>query len=141
MNGLVLLQKAIRARLVATSAVTALVPAANIVDTKGIPAAFPSILLGDDQAVQRNATIGLPSSLGRYLVDIYTNVHIWTRGGGLILTKEVAAAVQRALFVELAIEGYGPTELDMTTIRFLRDPDGISGHGILSFRTLWQEAY
>src|SRR5690606_20915740 len=45
------LQKAIRARLIGTPAVTALVPAANMLDKNSRPEVFPSIIIGEAQTV------------------------------------------------------------------------------------------
>lgn len=138
MNGLIEVQKAIRARLVATPAVTTLVTADNIVDGIGIPQAFPCIILGDDQAVNRLAVIGRPSSLRWVMDNLFVNLHLWTRGGGMIAVKELAAKVRHALHDELPVDSQ-EISLDMTTCRFLRDPDGVSCHAVLSYRAIWQE--
>lgn len=45
------LQKAVRARLVATSAVTTLVPAAHVLDRNNRPEVFPAIIIGEGQTI------------------------------------------------------------------------------------------
>lgn len=120
------MQKALRARLVAASAVTALVPAANILDKNNRPEVFPSIIIGEGQTVpgegimrQRHVTFG--------------DLHIWHAEPGLVQSKAVAGAIRQALVAPLYdVDWYKVADLRIISTRFMRDPDGIHSHGVVS---------
>jgi hypothetical protein len=127
------LQKAIRARLISTAAVTALVPADHILDRNQRPAPDPSIVLGEDQVVNEGVT------LSRDVVHVYTTLHIWKRELGLAGVKVIAAEVGRALQVEPLVTQEGDYQLFDTAVqasRFMRDPDGETAHCVLTVRSL-----
>lgn len=120
------LQKAIRARIIAASAVTALVPIANIVDRNGTPATFPSIIIGEGQT--------LPGGdIARTRHDVALDLHIWQRETGLAFAKQVAGAIRDALHdTNWSATGLHVADLYVASSRFLRDPKGEHSHGILS---------
>lgn len=128
----VMMQKAIRDRLVASTEVLALVPAANIFDRHARPERFPCIILGEGQNVPEGLT------LADNHVRLYSTIHIWTRDGDLISTRNIAGAIAGALrgriFGELAT-----VTARYRDARFLRDPDGETGHGVLTFEALVEE--
>jgi hypothetical protein len=120
------LQKSIRARLVSATAVTALVPAASVVDRNGTPATFPSILIGEGQTVPGG-------DIARRRHDVFLDVHIWQKETGLMFSKQVAGAVREALTdANWNATGLHVADLYVTSSRFLRDPNGTHSHGILS---------
>ena len=124
------LQKAIRARLVAASAVTTLVPVANIVDRNGTPATFPSIIIGEGQT--------LPGGdIARTRHDVALDLHIWQRETGLAFAKQVASAIRDALQdANWSATGLHVADLHVVSSRFLRDPNGTSSHGIISLSAI-----
>lgn len=126
------MQQAIRARLVASAAVLALVPAANIFDRHDRPEVFPCIILGEGQIVREDLT------LADNHVRLFQALHVWTRDGDLVSARRIAGTIGAALrgrfFGELAA-----VEARYTSARFLRDPDGVTGHGVLTFEALVQE--
>lgn len=120
------LQKAIRARLVAASAVTALVPAANIVDRNGTPAVFPCIVIGEGQTVPGG-------DIARIRHDAVLDLHIWVKEPGLVTAKQIAGAVRDAVADSVwSIPGMHVADLHVTSSRFMRDPNGIHSHGIVT---------
>jgi hypothetical protein len=129
-------QKAIRARLVATAAVTALVPAASILDTNQRPAPVPSIVIGEMQVVDEEVT------LQRDTVRVYATLHLWKREPSLAGVKEIAGAVR------WAIGRVSPLDLDSADFvccdcridgaRFMRDQDGETSHGVMTINALIQ---
>lgn len=126
------LQNAIVGRLRARSALIALVPAANIFDRHARPEVFPCIMVGEGQTVREDLT------LADNHVRLFFTLHIWTRDGAL--------ASARAIAGEMGVALRGRFFSDVTAItaryrdaRFLRDPDGVSGHGVLTFELLAQE--
>jgi len=120
------LQKAIRTRLVAASAVTAFVPAVSIVDRNGVPATFPSILIGEGQTVPGG-------DIARLRHEAYLDLHIWQKETGLAFSKQVAGAIRDALAdTQWIATGLHVADLYVTSSRFMRDPGGIHSHGVIS---------
>lgn len=126
------MQQAMRALLVADAAVLALVPAGNIFDRHSRPERFPCIILGEGQTVREDLT------LADNHVRLISTVHVWTRDGDLVSARAIAGAVGVAL--------RGRFFGDRTAVRaryrdarFMRDPDGETGHGVLTFETLVEE--
>lgn len=120
------LQAAIRARLVATSAVTALVPAASILDRNARPVPFPSIIIGE-------GTTSPDDGLARHRHLAVADLHIWATEPGLVQAKTIAGAVRDALNDgPLSVTGFHVADLRIASSRFLRDPDQLHSHGVLS---------
>lgn len=128
----VMMQKAIRDRLVATAAVLALVPAANIFDRHSRPERFPCIILGEGQNVPEGLT------LADNHVRLYSTIHIWTRDGDLISARNIAGAIAGALRGRI-FGGVATVTARYRDARFMRDPDGETGHGVLTFEALVED--
>lgn len=124
-------QKAIRARLVASPTVTALVPAAAILDRNQRPAPDPSIILGESQEVDEG------TSLQRDRTRIYHTLHIWKREPSLTGVKAICGAVRAALKADrLELDGYHCADWHVSSGRCLRDPDGETSHGVMVVNVL-----
>jgi hypothetical protein len=120
------LQKAIRARLIATSAVTALVPAANVLDKNNRPEVFPSIIIGEGQTVPGDG-------LARNRHTVFADLHLWASEAGLMQAKAIAGGIRQAFAAPFyTIDGHHVADLHITSTRFLRDPDGQHSHGIVT---------
>lgn len=120
------LQKAIRSRLAAATAVTSLVPATSIVDRNGTPATFPSIILGEGQTVPGG-------DIARRRHDVFLDLHIWQKETGLAFAKQVSGAIRDALTdTQWTATGLHIADLYVTSSRFLRDPSGTYSHAVLS---------
>lgn len=132
-------QKALRARLVATAAVTALVPAANILDRNQRPAPDPSIILGEDQVIESGIT------LKRDFVRVVSTLHLWKKEPSTAGVKAISGAIRRALGritrLDLADADFACSDCRITSTRFLRDPDGETSHGIVVIESLVQERW
>lgn len=127
-------QKAIGARLVATSGVTALVAAADIADRGGRPVSFPCISIGDAMEIDE----GL--DLARTHVRVYATLHLWAREPGLAGVKAIGAAVKAALKAKFApLDGIRFLDVRTETIRYMRDPGGELSHGVFDVEALVQE--
>lgn len=126
-------QIAIRERLVATPAVTALVPALQIFDGPTRPETFPSIIIGTGQ------TILEPITLTRSHIRVALDVHTWTEGDGLEPAKIIAGAATKALADKPSIAGYRVVDWTLTGSRYMRDP-GKFGHAVTTVEALLQEA-
>lgn len=132
-------QVALRARFVATPAVTALVPVLNIVDRNQRPALDPSIVLGEDQVVDQATTIM------RDYVRVFSTIHIWKKELSLVGVKTISGALRRAIGrvqrLDLADPDFVCSDIRVESTRFIRDPDGETSHGILVLNALVQQRW
>lgn len=125
------LQKAMRARLVATSAVTDLVPASNILDRHSRPAPDPAIVLGEDQSITGD-------DLARKQEQVISTIHIWKKEPSTVGVKAIAGALRTTLHASrLQLEtGFHCGDCHVISMRFLRDPDGETSHGIITLDSI-----
>ncbi|MEM1287125.1 MAG: DUF3168 domain-containing protein [Pseudomonadota bacterium] len=131
MSAALAVQKAIRARLMATSAVTDLVAAASIVDAHGSKP-DPCIVIGEAQLVDE----GL--DLKRRTKRIIHDLHVWKKEPGLEGANHIAGTVQDAIDqgrFQLD-DGYDCVDLRTSGIRSMRDPDGETSHAVVTVDTL-----
>jgi hypothetical protein len=125
------LQTAIRAQLLDTPAVLALVPEHHIRAGSTRPGDMPEIIMsngqtelhGHDYTSQRAAWV-------------YLDLHIWTLNEGEQKAKEIAFAVSQALDKTMSIEGGYCDHFQITGSIFPRDPDPAYGHGVLNVEAL-----
>lgn len=131
------LQTAIRARLIETPAVMALVPADRIIDGPTRPERLPSIIIGDGQTV----LAGRVNSWRH--VWVYLNLHIWALEGGTEAVRTIANEIDRALVPPLTVAGFQLIDgnFSVNDARFMRDPDGLHGHGVVSVSALLGEYF
>lgn len=126
------LQKAIHARLIATVAVTALVPPASILDRNERPARRPSIVLGESQLIDEG------TSLKRQHHRIYHDLHVWVTEPSTQTCKAISWAIRQAIHagrLQLA-PGFYCADARVSQTRHLRDPDGVSSHGVVTINAL-----
>lgn len=135
MSADLVVQKAVRGRLVGTSAVTALVPAGSILDRHARPAPDPSIVLGEGQCVAAD-------DIARSVVRVVMDLHVWKKEPSLVGVKAMAGAVRAALqSARLALDtGFHCGDCRVTSMRYLRDPDGETSHGVVTVEILVKEA-
>lgn len=120
------LQSAIRARLVASSAITAIIPATAIVDRNATPAMDHSIVIGEGQTIPDDG-------ISRNRHEVFADLHIWRKESGLIGSKQVVGAIRNALNDgPLIVAGYHVADLRIASSRFMRDPGGLHSHAVLS---------
>lgn len=129
------LQTALRARLVGTAAVVALVPGEAILDRNERPAPDPSIIIGEGQSVDEG------NAIARDLVRIYMDLHVWKREPSTAGVKAIAGAIRTALKprLDLADSGFHCGDSFVRSARFLRDPDGLTSHAVVSVEALVEE--
>lgn len=130
-------QKAVYERLVATPAVVALVPVADIEDrSSGAETVFPCILLGEGQMVDEG------TSIARKVTRVYSTWHLWTKETNLTGVKHIGGAFRDAIrSARFTLDGgFHCTDLKIDDTRYLRDPSGENGHGIITINALVSEA-
>lgn len=127
------LQTLVRSRLVASAELVELVPADHVLDRSDRPETFPCVLLGEGQT--------LPGSLiDRSDFDVVLDLHVWTREPGLAVVKRISGEVRAALAIgPWVVDGYHVADLRIASTRFLRDPSGPYGHGVITLSALMKE--
>lgn len=127
-------QKAVRARLIATSAVTALVPASSILDVNQRPAPDPSIIIGEGMALEGD-------DIARLKQRVVLDLHVWKKEPSLEGVKKIAGTIRTAIhaarFPEAGNAHFG--DCRVSSMRFLRDPDGETSHGVVTVEALVAE--
>lgn len=124
------LQKAIRARLIATGAVTALVPAGSILDVNQRPAPSPSIIIGEGQTIEGRR-------IDRRDQRVILDLHVWKKEAGLTGVKAIAGAIRAAVRGKFPhTGGFHIADCRVSSARFLRDPDGETAHAVVTVEAL-----
>lgn len=128
-------QTAMFERLCASVGVIALVPVENILDRNARPNPDPSIILGESQSVD-------DEYLGRDVTRIYHTLHLWKKELSLTGVKKIAGEVRAVLHKAprlILASGFHCADCSVSDIRFLRDPDGVTSHGVVTVSALVQE--
>lgn len=122
-------QKCIVSRLVAAN----VVPFGNVFDRGGRPERFPCIIVGQ-------ASTAFPDYVEGFTIETTADVHIWTEEADLASVKTITGAVREALWLgPWTIDGHLCINLRVQQARFMRDPDGIHSHGVLTVTAILQE--
>lgn len=125
------LQEAIRAKLINSPAVIALVSADRIKAGTSRPDDCPCIRIGEAHTIMHGNDYA-----AQRMADIFLDIHVWTLNEGERKAKEITWAVQSALDGELSIPGADCFSFKITGTRYPRDPDPAYGHGVLSAESL-----
>ena len=126
-------QKAIRARLISTSAVTALVPAAAIIDTHRRPAPTPSVIIGEGTAAPDSGNVK------RDRQELFATVDVWVAEPSTETAKRIMGALWAAMKLDprpVLDGGYHLADWQVYRERVIRDPNGTTAHGILTVQAL-----
>jgi hypothetical protein len=91
---------------------------------------YPFITLGEETAIDysTNNLVGAETTI---------NVHIWSRYKGSKETKEIMDKIHELLHdVSLTVTGVNLINLRFEYSDIMRDPDGITRHGVMRFRAI-----
>lgn len=71
-------------------------------------------------------------------VEVFATLHVWSRAVGQVEVKTLASAVRGALHeAELDLgAAWQFLEIAHQDTRYLKDPDGLTSHAVLTFRSL-----
>lgn len=123
------LWNAIRLRLLAVPELTAIV-GNRVFDRPTQGVTFPYVQLGESQVLpfEAQCVVG---------VEVFLTIHAWARDGWAgDQVRDMCAAVYGALHAQSF--SLGPVHrlqlIEHQSTRVLRDPDGITRHGIIDFR-------
>lgn len=125
------LQTAIRARLLATPALIAFVPAEHIRAGSTRPDKTPCIIMSDGQTVLHGHDY-----TSQRAAWVYLDIHVWTLDQGTAAAKEITFAVQSALDKPMTMAGASLDHFRVSRTTFPRDPNPQYGHGVLSVEAL-----
>lgn len=118
-------QKAIYDALMAAPAVAG----GNNFDSVPSSDPFPRTTIGEEQVLED----GNSCDDGW---EVLTDTHVWSRKPGFGEVKTLAALVRQRINAITSVTGYTLISVEVEDTRFLRDPDGITSHGIISARWL-----
>lgn len=121
------LQTAIRAALVSSPAVTALVDPDHIRADSSRPENLPAIMMANATTVMHGRASG-----GQYVATVFLDLHVWALEDGADMAKTIGAAVARVLMDWPAAAGFSFDAFRHTRTVWPRDPDPQFGHGVLS---------
>lgn len=123
------LQTAIGNALVASSAVTALVPADHIRGGSTRPDNLPSIIMSGGQTIFLGHAAG-----SQYVARVFLDIHIWALEDGADTAKAIGFAVCNVLKEALAATGFSFDEFGLPAVRWMRDPDPDKSytHGVIT---------
>lgn len=126
------LQKAVIAKLLSSGPLMALVND-RVFDDVPPNAGFPRITYGDEDIVADDFDC-IVSNI------VFLPIHIWSTKVGKPECKEIAGMVRNILHEEeLSLDGFALLSLHHDTTRYLRDPDGKTNHGVVTFRAMIDE--
>lgn len=128
------IQRAIRARLAADPAVTALVPAERIFDGRWRTDQLPCIIVGEGSVNYSN------EYTETYYNEVYLDVHVWAREEGFEQTKEICGAIRNCLKqAPWSVDSYFVQGISPSNARFIRGKDAENAHAIISVDAVMQE--
>jgi hypothetical protein len=104
----------------------------RVYDDVAASAAFPYVSLGPAQV--------LPDKAGCIDgAEVFQQIDVWSRGVGFPECKTIAQAIVAKLDdVNLTVDGWAVIVLEHQDTRYLRDPDGLTKHAAITFRSLLQ---
>ena len=91
---------------------------------------YPFITLGEETAIDysTNNLVGAETTI---------NIHIWSRYKGSKQTKQILDKIHDLLHdVSLTVSGVNLINLRFEYSDIMRDPDGITRHGVMRFRAI-----
>jgi hypothetical protein len=125
------LQRAVYDVLRASAALKSLISdPVRVYDRVPINAAKPYLTFtGDEQTVDDGNSCG-------DAWECFVNVHVWSDAVGMPQAKQIAGAVRDALANSISVDDFVVVEGLHVTSRFLKDPDPLITHGVITFRYL-----
>ena len=91
---------------------------------------YPFITLGEETAIDysTNNLVGAETTI---------NIHVWSRYKGSKQTKQILDKIHDLLYdVSLTVSGVNLINLRFEYSDIMRDPDGITRHGVMRFRAI-----
>lgn len=98
-------------------------------------AAYPYVTLGEDTAADWSTKL-TPGQ------EVTHTLHVWSRAAGFKECKQIGDQVIQSLTgAALAVAGFRVEVVRLEMNEVLRDPDGVTRHGVIRFRfNIWEVA-
>lgn len=90
---------------------------------------FPYVSIGDEQVIDD----GNSCDDGW---EVYPDVHVWSRAVGRVEAKQLIAAIVPRLIALTAIDDHALVSVNLETSRIFSDPDGLTAHGVATFKLI-----
>lgn len=96
----------------------------------GATPTFPYVTFGEAQSLPERADCVDGT-------EHFFTVHAWSRAVGFPEVKRMVSAIRDALHeVDLEVSGFRLIDLALQNTQFMRDPDGLTSHGVMTFRAM-----
>lgn len=129
------LQTAVIAILRADAALVAMLAPKGIYDRVPPGAGYPLVSWGPEQAISDDASCIAGE-------EIFLQLDVWSRQPGFAETKKIASRVKLILHhADLAMPGPALVDIEVETIRYMRDPDGLTSHGVITLKAMTETAW
>lgn len=128
------LQKWLRSALTSYLPLIPLVNANAIFDRIGTPERFPSVLIGE-------ALSEHPDDFNDFFHYVTATIHVWSNATATTEVKAISHEVRQALMkTPVVMDAHEIIDLRVPTARFMRDPDGIHHHAVITVTAIIREA-
>lgn len=92
---------------------------------------FPYVTIGNEQVIDD----------GNFCDDgfeVFSDIHVWSRpaSGSKIEVKSIMADVYSAIIGIAIVADFRLISMQLETSRTMRDPDGLTEHGVMTFKSL-----
>lgn len=102
----------------------------RVYDRVPITAPYPYLTVtGDEQVIDDGNTCG-------EAFECFQNVHVWSNAVGMLEAKQIAGAVRDALIGAISVTGFRVVEALHQNTRYLKDPDPLLEHAVVTVRYL-----
>lgn len=92
-----------------------------------VTATFPYVEIGGEQIIDDGNTCDDGW-------EVFADVHVWSRAVGYPETKGLIATIVPRLVGINSISGFTVIAAEVENTRVMRDPDGLTSHGVISVR-------
>lgn len=100
----------------------------RVYDRVPVGATYPYLTItGDEQVLDAGNSCG-------EAWEVFQNVHVWDNAIGMPRAKQIAGAVRDALIGAISITGFRVVEALHQTTRYLKDPDPLLEHAVVTVR-------
>ena len=104
-----------------------------VIDRGGRPEVFPCIVIGQAHTI-------FPDYFDTFSISTIADLHIWTKEDDLVSVKSIAGFAREALWRgPWTVEGHRCVNIRIEQARFMRDPDGVHSHGVMTVTAILQE--
>ena len=104
-----------------------------VIDRGGRPEVAKCIIIGQAHTI-------FPDYFDTFSISTVADLHIWTKEDDLVSVKAIAGAAREALWRgPWTVEGHCCVNIRVEQARFMRDPDGIHSHGVMTVTAILQE--